>query len=46
MIYNILKIYTYIITSIHSSLTTDRMIVLIQYMTQYPHSHESSCLLH
>jgi len=29
MIYNILKIYTYTITYIHSSLPTARMIVLI-----------------
>jgi len=33
MICNILKIYTYIITSIHSSLIAARMIVLIQDMT-------------
>jgi len=33
MIYNNLKIYTYIITYIHSSLIVARMIVLIQDMT-------------
>jgi len=33
MFYNILKIYTYIITFIQSSLTATRMIVLIQDMS-------------
>jgi len=33
IIYNILKIYTYIITSIQSSLIAARMIILIQDMT-------------
>jgi len=33
MIYNILKIYTHIITSIKSSLIVAQMIVLIQDMT-------------